>query len=161
MIATIRNEIESARRWTEGLVSDIPAELWTVTPAGIGTNLNWQVGHILVSKNFHAITCVIGFRTELIRKMPIRDYVRFYDRDTRPTADMSAKPDKDTVLAHLAAIDAAVLRELDALNETALDEATALPSPVAKTKREALMFCAAHQMWHNGQIALLKRLLRA
>jgi len=53
-----------------------------------------------------------------------------------------------------------ILENLDKLTAIELDENTAIPNPSVKTKYEALKWLSHHQSWHNGQIAILKRVLR-
>ena len=52
-----------------------------------------------------------------------------------------------------------VLREVRSLEESELDQPVPHPRPVAKTKMQALLWCARHEMLHAGQIGLLRRQL--
>ena len=66
---------------------------------------------------------------------------------------------KETLMSDLAIVDQVTLDVLAELEEDKLFEKTEQPNPVAKTKYDALMFCFKHQMWHYGQITMLKRIL--
>jgi uncharacterized damage-inducible protein DinB len=52
-----------------------------------------------------------------------------------------------------------VLRDLPSHPEADLDTPLSPPHSIAKTKHEALLWCAQHEMVHAGQIGLLRRLL--
>jgi hypothetical protein len=49
--------------------------------------------------------------------------------------------------------------EISKIKIEELNSATEIPNPSAKTKYDALMTLFKHQFWHNGQIAILNRIL--
>jgi uncharacterized damage-inducible protein DinB len=51
------------------------------------------------------------------------------------------------------------LNVVNMLQEDELEQSTLITNPVAKTKYESLSFAIKHQMWHNGQIAMIKRII--
>ncbi len=58
-----------------------------------------------------------------------------------------------------ARVHAYVLHELQSLPDGDPDQRVADPHPFAKTWRQALIWCAHHEMLHAGQIGLLRRQL--
>ena len=52
-----------------------------------------------------------------------------------------------------------ILNNVQNIIQSELDKDTEVPNPAVKTKYEALLWLSQHQSWHNGQIAILKRVL--
>ncbi|MDX2304753.1 MAG: DinB family protein [Microscillaceae bacterium] len=156
----IREQLESVDRWTLNLVDGIPGSFWKINPPTIDTNLNWQIGHILVSKYFHAIACINGPMPELNQNLPISEYMSLYNVGSQSNTHLEIKPNKERLLYDLNLINQLAIRFINDLSEENLNLKTELPNPVAETKYDSLMWTFKHQMWHNGQIALLKKLLK-
>ncbi len=155
----IKDQLQSADEWTAMLVDDLEKELWLESPAPLNTNINWLVGHILISKYFHAVVCTVGEQPELKKLFPLDDYISIYNRKSDPLKKVARKPAKDTLLDHLHSTDRYTLDVVDRLDEAALTHPTRVTNPVATTQLDALTYCFKHQMWHNGQISMLKRIL--
>lgn len=51
---------KDAYQWVDNLISDIAIERWDDTPTGIDTNVNWQIGHLLLSYYFHTVMVIKG-----------------------------------------------------------------------------------------------------
>lgn len=69
------------------------------------------------------------------------------------------KPSKESLI-ELYDLSFQIIKELlEKLDESDLDKATEIPNPAAKTKYQALMCLFQQQSWHNGQTAILKRVL--
>lgn len=148
-----------AQERTLELVSDLEDPFWKLTPPGLNTNINWQVGHITVGLYFQALVCIAGEREALKNLIPIQELIRLYKIGTQPAENLPAKPDKETLLKSLKLVYRQVDVALNSLTPTDLDLPTAVQHPVAKNRREVLSWCSHHQMWHNGVIAVLKRIL--
>ena len=56
----LKEQIIEARTFVNRLMSELPEDLWYVIPEGTDSNFIWQVGHLLVSQNFHTLTTVTG-----------------------------------------------------------------------------------------------------
>lgn len=56
----LKEQIIEARTFVNRLMSELPEDLWYVIPEGTDSNFIWQVGHLLVSQNFHTLTAVTG-----------------------------------------------------------------------------------------------------
>ena len=159
-ISMIKEQIESVSTMTKKLVMSVDENDWKVTPEVIASNINWQVGHILLAKYFHAITCVLGRQLAVKEQLPLKDYVEWYTMGSNPGAEMNSKPSKTKLMADLSFIDAMALDTLDKITEEDLLAPPEEKNPMAVTKYEALMWSFKHQMWHNGQIAMIKRVLK-
>ncbi len=76
-----------------------------------------------------------------------------------PDADSNKYPSQAEIRATFDRMHEHVLRELQALQEAELDQPVVHPHPFAKTKFQAFLWCAHHEMLHAGQIGLLRRQL--
>ncbi|EMR04392.1 DinB family protein [Cesiribacter andamanensis] len=158
-LALLQTQFELAHAWTLRLVQELDEAHWTPSPQGLGTNINWQVGHILTSLYFQALVCTGGKREGLKAQYPLAEYIEYYRRGTQPEEGLAQKPGKALLLQALQAGADAVSETLQAMQPAQLNEPVAVRHPLATTKREVLVWCTHHQMWHNGQISMLKRLL--
>lgn len=72
-------------------------------------------------------------------------------------------PEPEVLVQHLDEMHATAMNILEKLSEEELDAPLeAVPNfkhPVASTKYEALAFSFKHEMWHVGQLSMLKRIL--
>ena len=59
-IEFLKEQMIEARAFVKRLMSELPEDLWYVIPEGTDSNFIWQVGHLLVSQNFHTMTAVTG-----------------------------------------------------------------------------------------------------
>lgn len=158
----IKEQIEWVDNWTSNLISDIDE-----TDCGIvenlDTSINWQIGHIIISKYFHSVQSIMdkdsGIIYEINKKVPINDLFKYYFAGSNPLEIWKNRPNKNQLLKLRNEIDLATNRTLETLTENTLAERTEIGNPVAKTKYEALTFTFKHQMWHNGQIAMIKRII--
>ena len=58
----LKEQIIESRNFVNRLVSEIPENQWYTIPEGTDSNFAWQIGHLIISQNFHAITCITGTR---------------------------------------------------------------------------------------------------
>lgn len=158
-IKLLQRQFQMAHDWTLRLVEELDERHWKVAPEGLKTNINWQLGHLLVGLYYQALVCTGGSREGLKEQMPLSDYISLYRMGSQPDDQLEQKPGKAALLAGLQLTFTKVMEGLTALTDDALDEEVASKHPLAKTKREVLSWCTHHQMWHNGQISMLKRLL--
>ena len=121
--------------------------------------MNWQIGHIILANYLHGIASISGVNEELRGKINIPDYVKFYGPKSNPTDFENKKPTSKELLEIYEFTLSLVLDNLNKLTESDLNDNTEIPNPAVKTKYEALKWLSHHQSWHNGQIALLRRIL--
>ena len=142
-------------------MSELPEGLWYVIPEGTDSNFIWQVGHLLVSQNFHTLTAVTGVNEKVGRLVPIQKYNRIFNgmgtlhRSIEEGLIPVAELREQTEIIHQICIE-----NLETLNDDVLAECLQpLPfkHPVAETKYEALSWSFKHEMWHSAEMEAIKR----
>jgi len=159
ILNTLREQISSTKEKTDKLIADISTENWFKTPDVLNTNLNWQIGHIILANYLHGIASISGPSTELKEKINVPNYIKFYRLKSIPTDFENEKPNRKELLEVYEFTLTLILENLNQLTEVDLSNATTIPNPAVKTKYEALKWLSHHQSWHNGQIAILRRVL--
>ncbi|KXX70923.1 DinB family protein [Flammeovirga sp. SJP92] len=153
-------QTKDAYKWANQLVEGFPSEKWDDTPENLNTNLTWQVGHLLLSFNFHSIMTIKGPQTDLYQKFPIQEYAQLFVK--AHASECVGKTDPKALLEHFKLVQEKSLEIISQLSENELNaklEPTQVPHPIAKNKLEALDWNIKHTMWHCGQIGILKRLV--
>ncbi len=158
-INILKEQVISTKEKTDKLISDISTEMWFDTPEILNTNLNWQIGHIILANYLHGIASISGANKELNEKINVPYYIKYYGPKSNPTDFKNEKPCQKELLEIYEFTLSLVLNNLNELTEVELKGNTEIPNPVVKTKYEALKWLSHHQSWHNGQIAILKRVL--
>ncbi len=155
----LKDQITLAKEKTDKLISDISSEKWLETPDVLKSNLNWQIGHIILANYLHGIASISGVNDEFREKVNIPDYIKFYGPKSNPTEFKNEKPSKEKLLEIYEFTLSVVFKSLESITHNELEKDTEIPNPAVKTKYEALLWLSQHQSWHNGQIAVLKRIL--
>ena len=78
-IEFLKEQMIEARAFVKRLMSELPEDLWYVIPEGTDSNFIWQVGHLLVSQNFHTMTAVTGVNKKVGELLPIKEYNRIFN----------------------------------------------------------------------------------
>jgi len=151
----IRDELILSRQWTDKILSNFPEALWKISPEKFKTNINWQVGHLIISTYFHSILSISGSDEKVKQSFNPREYSEFYGMGSNPLSEIDSKDEADVMLRNLKLVDERSLEILDALEDENLEEKTLIRNPMAKIKKDALIWTFKHQMWHNGQMALI------
>jgi hypothetical protein len=159
----LKEQIIESRNFVNRLISEIPEDLWYVIPENTDSNFAWQIGHLMLSQNFHAITVITGRNEKIFNLIPIMEYVNYFngmgtlhrsvETDLIPTAKL--KEQFDTV--HEICIDNLSKLRDDVLGENL--ESIPIRHPMAETKYEALSWCFKHEMWHSAEMEDIKRTL--
>lgn len=157
----LKEQLIEARAFVNRLMSELPEDLWYVIPEGTDSNFIWQVGHLLVSQNFHTLTAITGVNERVGQLVPIKEYNRIFngmgtlhrsiEKDLIPVATLREQLDS---VHHIC------IENLELLNDEILVEPLApLPfkHPVADTKYEALSWSFKHEMWHSAEMEAIKR----
>lgn len=155
----LKDQISLAKEKTDKLIVDIEPEKWFDTPDMLKTNLNWQIGHIILANYLHGIASISGASDAFRERANVSDYSKFYGPKSNPTEFESEKPSQEKLLEIYEFTLSIILKCVDNITTKELEEETEVPNPGAKTKYEALLWLSQHQSWHNGQIAMLKRVL--
>ena len=155
----LKDQITLAKEKTDKLISDISPEKWLITPAILKSNLNWQIGHIILANYLHGIASISGVNGEFREKVNVPDYIKFYGPKSNPTEFKNEKPSREKLLEVYEFTLSLILKNLENITHSELEKDTEIPNPAVKTKYEALLWISQHQSWHNGQIAVLKRIM--
>ena len=147
-------QIVFARNYTIGLLNQTPTAEWFRQTPGSVSHVAWQVGHIAFSEYRLALLRMRGAQPQDDILFSPEFQCRF-GANSVPAPDVAFPPDE--LRAVLDRGHEQVLRELPNLDEAELDQPVLHPHPLAKTKLQALLWCAHHEMLHAGQIGLLRR----
>lgn len=159
-IEFLKDQLIESRNFVNCLIAELPEELWYTVPPNTEANFAWQIGHILISQNFHAITCITGRNDKVYKLLPIADYVKLFngmgtqhrsvEKDLIPTARLKEE---------LNTVHSICIENLSTINDDMLyNDIEPIPfkHPVATTKYEALSWCFKHEMWHAAEMEALK-----
>jgi len=159
----IKEQINWVDNYTSNLINDIDERDLGVVD-NLSTSLNWEIGHIIISKYFHSLQSVINENNEIIKKTKQKiltdDLFKYYFAGSNPLANWNERPNKNQLLEIKKVVDMATSHALEELSEKNLTQKTEIRNPVASSKYDALTFTFKHQMWHNGQIAMIKRIIK-
>ncbi len=150
--------IESARRYTLELLTDIPDEHWYEMPGVAETNVAWQVGHLAVAEYALLLARRRGAQPE-DQEVMTRVFRRRYAKGSQAMADPTGQPNPTEIRQVLTAVHERAISELASEEPGRLAETLAAPHEMFTTLFGALDFCSAHEMLHAGQIGLLRRML--
>ena len=151
-------QICTAREYTLSLLEDLHPEEWYQMPSPAVSHIAWQAGHIVMAQFRLCLERLRNLQPgdwELISK----DFLRTLAKSTTPSANISSYPHPDEIRDTMDRVYQAVQREIPSYEGEDLNTPLRNPHPIFKTKREALLFSAQHEMLHAGQIGLLRRLI--
>lgn len=160
-INILKAQILLVKGKTDQLIESIPKDTWNNTPAVIKTNLNWQLGHIILANYLHGIASISGANDAFKEKVNLPDYIKFYGPNSKPNDFEGHKPSAEALTEVYEYTMTIIIENLEHISPKELDKETAVSNPSVKTKYEALMLLPQHQSWHNGQMAVLKRILES
>jgi len=149
-------QMEFARNYTLGLISEVPDELWQTPPAGIPSHFAWQIGHLAVAQYGLMLFRQRGRAEGDVDLMP-GWFRKRYSRGTSAIDDPSPHPDRTTMLALLERIHVASMEFMKQTSAELLLEPTEMPFAAYPIKLGAFLFCPLHESIHSGQIGLLRR----
>ena len=151
-------QIEFARQYTLELLEATPQEQWFDVPAGLPTNVAWQVGHLTVSQYGLLMFRMRGRRPEDLDLIPGK-FRKAYSRQSVPNSDRAVQPSADELLDRLNGIYELAMAEVAAIEPSVLLESVDMPYAAYPIKLGAIMFCPMHEQIHAGQIGVLRRAL--
>ncbi|AUP81298.1 DinB family protein [Flavivirga eckloniae] len=153
-------EFQFINNWTQGLVETLNENQWNETLPEIRTNISWIIGHIVHNNYWHSIGWVKPASNKFLNDFDIDYLDKFFKKDSNPLLYIEERPSKKEILTLMNLLKEETIKNIKELSPEELEQKTLSPSPVAKTKYESLSFAIKHQMWHNGQIAMIKRILK-
>ncbi|HEY4786635.1 MAG TPA: DinB family protein [Bacteroidales bacterium] len=162
-IEFLKDQIIESRNFVNRLISEIPEDHWYIIPEHTDSNFAWQIGHVMMSQNFHAITVITGSHEKVNALIPVAQYNKLFngmgtlhrsvEKDFVPTAKLKEQLD---------AVHEICINNLSRLTDDTLEnplESIPFKHPIAKTKYEALSWCFKHEMWHSAEMEVIKRAL--
>jgi uncharacterized damage-inducible protein DinB len=152
------DQIVFARQYTLRLLEDLPQAKWFQMPSEGVTHVAWQLGHLAMSEYRLVLERVRGPRPEDIALIS-PEFLALFRRQSQPYPDASRYPSAQAIRSVFDRVHDHVLRELPGHPEEDLATELVDGHHLARNKREALSWCAAHELVHAGQIGLLRRLL--
>lgn len=161
-IEFIEQQTIETRLMTKQLIEEVPDDLWYETPEMIHSNIAWQVGHLIIAQMYHSVSVITGSSKKISDVIPLKFYIPKYGMGSDPADHSSIQPNPDELKEQLDFVNEVALAELRKLEDSELDKAlepTRGKHPVATNKYEALTWSFKHEMWHCGQISILKRIL--
>ena len=150
-------QVDFARKYTLGLLENVPEELWPIVPTGASSHIAWQVGHLAVSQYGLMLFRQRGRAEGDLELMPGWLRKRF-GRGSVPPSNASEIPSKESLLECLEKIHYASMASLPNFSAEQLMETTEMPYAVYPIKLGALLFCPLHESIHAGQIGMLRRM---
>lgn len=149
-------QMEFARNYTLGLISEVPEEIWQVGPPGIPSHFAWQIGHLAVAQYGLMLFRQRGRAEGDVELMP-GWFRKRYSRGTNPSEDPNPHPNRATMLAMLERIHLASSQWMRQTTVESLLQPTEMPYAAFPNKLGAFLFCPLHESIHSGQIGLLRR----
>jgi len=160
-IEFLKDQLIESRSFVNRLISEIPQDLWYVIPEHTDSNFAWQIGHIMMAQNFHAITVITGRNEDVYDLIPVAQYNKIFngmgslhrsaEKDLIPTAKLKEQFD---------AVHDICIGSLDKISDDILDnklEPIPFKHPVAVIKYDAISWCHKHEMWHAAEMEAIKR----
>ncbi|KIX20170.1 hypothetical protein SY27_13545 [Flavobacterium sp. 316] len=160
IIEIIKNQIISVKENTDNLIKIIDLQDWKISPKILETNMNWQIGHLILANYLHGIASISGANEKVRERINMQNFIKFYGPNSTPNMFLDEKPNNEELLKLYEFIFELIYLEINKVKIEELNNVTEIPNPSAKTKYEALTTLAKHQSWHNGQIAILNRILK-
>lgn len=156
----LREQIIESRNFVNRLISELPQSLWYEIPENTDSNFIWQIGHLMISQNFHAITCITGRNNKVSNSIPIADYVRLFNG----MGALHRSVEKDIIspvklIKQFNGVHEICIENLSKLDDDVLSHALEpipFKHPVANTKYDALSWCFKHEMWHSAEMEAIK-----
>ena len=160
-IGFLKDQMIESRDFVNRLISEIPEDLWYIIPDRTDSNFAWQIGHVMMSQNFHAITVITGRNEKVNDLIPVAQYNKLFNgmgtlhRSVEKDFISTAKLKEQFNAVHEICIDNLTRLSDDIL----LDKLEPIPfkHPIADTKYEAISWCFKHEMWHSAEMESIKR----
>ena len=161
-IEFLKDQFIESRNFVNRLVSEMPEDLWFTIPENTDSNFAWQIGHLMMAQNFHALTVITGRNEIVYKEIPIQ-----FNKIFNGMGSLHRSVEKDIITAkelkeQFDMVHEICLNSLNNLSDDILfDKLEPIPfkHPVAENKYEALSWCFKHEMWHSAEMEAIKRVL--
>src|SRR5206468_6650601 len=138
-------QIEFARGYTLGILSEIDDRDWFTMPAGSPTHMAWQVGHLAMAEYGLCLFRQRG-RAEIDAELMSSSFRKQFSRGSVPNPDPTKYPTPAEIRAVFDGVHAQVLTEAPSFTAEQLKESVEPPFAVEQTKLGALLLCSHHEM---------------
>jgi hypothetical protein len=153
-----QQQIVFAREYTKSLLADVPDALWYEQPPGCPSNIAWQVAHLAFAQYALALMRVRG-KEPTDQGLITNDFFKRFKKGSVPPAAAENDFPLTEIRATFDRVYERAMQEIPTFNEQLLAEPLPAPFVAYPNKLGSLLFCAAHEMLHAGQIGLLRRQL--
>jgi hypothetical protein len=159
-IEFLRDQVVESRNFVNRLISEIPQGEWYVIPEHTDSNFAWQIGHLMLSENFHILTSLTGKHPKVYELIPVAGYVKIFNG----MGALHRSVEEGLVPAHklkeqFDTVHQICIEQLGKLTDSILTEPIPFKHPIAVTKYEALSWSFKHEMWHSAEMEDIKRAL--
>jgi len=156
----LKEQFEKVKSKTTFYIENISTEKWNETPPVLESNMNWQIGHITLANYLHGIASISGPNEKIRSLVDMQQFVKWYGPKSQPKEFLDEKLNVEQLLSLYNLVLEIIYENINNFDIDKLkDDSTAVPNPSAQTKLDALLTLVNHQSWHNGQIAVLNRVL--
>jgi hypothetical protein len=156
----LKDQIIETRNFTNRLISELPENLWYTIPENTDSNFAWQIGHLMVSQNFHSISVITGKNEKLFELIPMARYSRmFYGMGALHRSITKDLIQTSILKEQFDTVHAICLETLSKLSDDNLNEKlepAPIKHPIAVTKYDALSWSFKHEMWHCAEMESIK-----
>lgn len=156
-VFALLDAIREARVYTRALLDATSSDEWFLMPGGV-SHVCWQVGHLAMAEYR---LCLERIRGRLPEDEDLIDahFLRRFGRGSIPAPNPANLPPPKEVREVFDRVHDRVLAELHELDEAELDRPPREAHRLCETKGQLLGWCSRHEMFHAGQLALLRRLI--
>jgi hypothetical protein len=148
------------------LISELPEDLWYVIPENTDSNFAWQLGHLMMSQNFHTLAVITGRNKKVLQLLTPESY-GMYNKIFNGMGSLHRSIEKDlipttTLKQQFDTVHEICIENLSQLTEDILEqslEPIPFKHPMANSKYEALSWSFKHEMWHSAEMEEIKRML--
>jgi hypothetical protein len=152
------DRLKMAHGRVKDFTNDLTPDEWFWHPAEFTTHVAWQVGHLAVSDYNLCLRRLRG-RTKEDETLIPDAFIEHFKLGSQPVAGAANYPPIAEINRVFDAVHDQSLKELAALSDEELDVPADPPHPIFKTKLGAVDYASGHDLVHNGQIGLLRRLM--
>lgn len=149
-------QIHFAREYTRSLLDATPAERWFEIPAGLPSNIVWQVGHLTVSQYGLLMFRIRGRQPEDLELIPGK-FRKAYSRGSTPSPEPDGQATAEELTERLDRVFELSMQQLSELDPQVLLEPVDMPYAAFPIKLGAILFCPLHEHIHAGQIGMIRR----
>ncbi|GJQ26048.1 MAG: hypothetical protein HBSAPP02_10800 [Phycisphaerae bacterium] len=152
----LANRLHLARQWTLSLLGDLPESSWYDCPIPDFGHVAWQVAHLAVSQiGLVHVRCFGKSFTDFAPE----PYLKLFGRASRPTNGPAGYPSLGEIKTFFHKTQDSTLQLIRSMDDAMLSRPTAGdPHPMFSDCAGAAAMAGAHETFHGGQIAMIRRM---